>query len=73
MIRYVNIVDFDKFYASYYAYASKLPYIYKLASSPKEIVVKHSGTDLRVICTEHDRNGKKISIYHIVLVRFRSM
>ena len=68
LISYVNIVDFDKFYASYYAYASKLPYIYKLASSPKEIVVKHSGTDLRVICTEHDRNGKKISIYHILVL-----
>lgn len=65
IISYVIVKEFETFLKKYTEHIKKYQYPYKLINVNEEIGNKYPYSDIRVLVTEHNRNGTNTLLYHI--------
>ncbi|WP_253197902.1 hypothetical protein [Clostridium gasigenes] len=65
IVSYVKVKDFGTFWDKYTRHIKQHKYPYKLIGIEESIGEKYSYTDIRLLMTKHDRNGKDTLLYHI--------
>ena len=67
LISYVKTKNFGKFWEKYVVHIRNYGYPYNLVAIDDKVEKEYDYTDIRYICTIHNRNGKKTTLIHICL------
>ena len=67
LISYVKTKNFGKFWEKYVVHIRNYGYPYNLVARHDKVEKEYDYTDIRYICTIHNRNGKKTTLIHICL------
>ena len=68
LVIYVTVTDYASFFQRYLNLVSTQSFSCQLVDVPKCLETKHTGTDLRLINTKHQRSGGFVDVYHIVML-----
>lgn len=67
LVSYVKTKNFGKFWEKYVIHIRKYRYPYSLVAIDDKVEKEYDYTDIRYICTIHNRNGKETTLIHICL------
>lgn len=65
IVSYVMVKDFESFFNKYSEHIKKYQYPYELIEVDEKVDDKYQYSDIRIIITTHNRNGKESLLYHI--------
>lgn len=65
VLSYVSIKDFENFWKKYCSHVKQHDYPYKLIDIDEQVDVEYNYSDIRVMVTKHNRNGKETLLYHM--------
>lgn len=65
ILSYVKVKDFASFFESYSKHIKQHKYPYELIGVDESVGEEYKYTDIRLLMTKHNRNGKDTLLYHI--------
>lgn len=67
VLSYVKVADFGVFWSKYCQHIKEHIYPYKLISIDESIDNEYKYSDIRLVVTKHNRNGRETLLYHICI------